>query len=274
MGGCFHNQMEQKHCLLHVLSFQFDQQVSSQDQTRQNKMRASSTTKLAKPTMVWYDVEHAATRHIPTPSHYHHKYFDLTLGLQYDSPEFQTLKTPFSRAMWHRLHQEHLPVKTTHRILDGFGLCSAYSVKTKRWYLFCHPRHIDPLYPTEQDILEHLAEETYIDAGVSRTTLTWILPHSYNDFLHSNIVNKMCCKQNYKEIQQDREPRLQEFVWDPEMVLDYYRKSPYDLALSPLQLAQKTLILILLCTGKHPGNIMKMSLDSYQKFIEINSFSY
>ena len=208
--------------------------MSRQDQTRQNNMCISSASKLAKPTVVRYDVEHAATRHIPTQSQYNRKYFDLTLGLQYHSPEFQTLKTPFSRAMWHRLHQEHIPVKTAHRILDGFGLCSAYSVKAKRWYLFCRLRRIDPLHPTEQDILEHLAEETYIDARVSRTTLTWIFPRSYNDFLHSNIVNKMCSKHNYKEIQTDKEPRLQEFVWDPEMVLDYYRKLPYDLALSPL----------------------------------------
>ena len=162
--------------------------------------------------------------------------------------------------MWHRLRQENTPIKTAYRILDGFGLCSAYSVKTKRWYLFCRPRRIDPLAPSEQDIIEHLAEETYIDAGVSRTTLNWILPRSYHDFLHSNIVNKMCNKQNYKDIQPECEQRLQEFVWDPEMVLDYYRNSPYDLALSPIELSQKTL-LILLCTGKRPGD-----LDSYQKF--------
>ena len=78
-------------------------------------------------------------------------------------------------------------------------------------------------------------------------------------------MSKLCNKCSFKDIKPSCEPKLKEYVWDPEMVLDYYSKSPYDLALSPIQLAQKTLMLVLLCTGKRPSEIMKMTLDSYEK---------
>ena len=62
-------------------------------------------------------------------------------------------------------------------------------------------------------------------------------------------------------------PRLtREHIWDPEMILDFYRKEPENNELNFMDLSYKTAVLLLLATGKHPSEIRNMDLDHYSVF--------
>ena len=156
------------------------------------------------------------------------------------------------------------------KLIAGFAAspihCTVtYSAETKRWYLFCQPRLIDLLNPTPQDILEHLAEESHRDAAKSRTTLNWILPRKYSKMLFDLDCTHLCSKRIYREITLQKSSPLGDFVWDPQMVINYYNSLPADYQFPLMQLSEKAVILLLLATGKRPNEIRSMSLDSYTK---------
>ena len=223
---------------------------------------------MAKSTLVFYDVDNVATINTPPPTLLHRlkRFADLTLELRYTAPEFKELASPFCHALWHKYSSAKVPQSTIECILESFhGKDNTYAVRTKLWYLYCQPRKIDPLNPTYQHILEHLTEETYRDTASSQSCLTWILPHPHGKMLYTNEINQLCNKRTYVKPGSLNNARLQEFVWDPDMILDYYLNIPDNHVMNLMELSQKAAVLTLLATGKRPSEVRKMSLDSYVK---------
>ena len=60
------------------------------------------------------------------------------------------------------------------------------SASVKKWYMFCKPRKINPVYPSLAQVIDFFAEPHPVDSSwtCARTTLNWIL--------HSEIAKQMC----------------------------------------------------------------------------------
>ena len=72
--------------------------------------------------MIPYDIKHVSrinTTVIPTGNF---KYFDLTMELQYKSPQFKELKTPFACALWHKYTSTGHSTAMITKLTAGFGV--------------------------------------------------------------------------------------------------------------------------------------------------------
>ena len=220
---------------------------------------------LAKPEFLWYSPQHGRQQACHSAKFGKFpKYPDLTLGLKYTAPEFKKLKTPFSRALWHSHRGSGISTDITNHLLKGIppGTRRSYSTYTRLWYLFYEPRSIDPLHPSRNDILEHFAEESKRDASKSKSTLKWILPEKYHYMLDHVEVRKFCSKNNFRP--HLGKPRLtRSYIWDKDMVIDYYRKKKKQLSF--MELSEKAAILFLLATAKRPSEVRALSLNNMRK---------
>ena len=106
------------------------------------------SSKLAKSSVVWYDVEHLGRIPASAPSTGKVPQFvDLTLELKYTSPQFKKIATAFGHALWHKCRDKGFSPTAITTLLQGISnhMKCTYSTYTKNWYLFCQPRKIDPL---------------------------------------------------------------------------------------------------------------------------------
>ena len=71
--------------------------------------------------------------------------------------------------------------------------------------------------------------------------------------LYTQEITRLCNKRTYVKPGSLNNVRLQEFVWDPNMILDYYLSIPDDHVMTLMELSQKALVLTLLATGKRPS---------------------
>ena len=232
--------------------------------TRQDPKCTDGSTSVAKSTMVWYDVENAGwlSTTLTQPQKYS-TYADFTLGLKYMAPEFRQLKNAFYRAVWHKHSDRGISPQVTQKFLNGFNITTQhnYSVQTKLWYLFCAPRKIDPLRLSLTELTEHFAEESTRDAIVSKVVLRWILHGDHTYLLDNKEITAFCDKRWYKPSGAPNPQITTEYVWDKDMVIDYYKKiKPNKLSL--MALTEKCVILTLLTTGCHPSELRRLSLSA------------
>ena len=104
-----------------------------------------------------------------------------------------------------------------------------------------------------------------------RCTLQNVVSASVHDFMNSTLIDSLIAAAGKKN------PRLPSIpvtkkVWNIDQVLDYLRSLPPYLKLSPMKLAQKTLVLIWLTIGRQPIEIHRLCINSMVKDAEKYNF--
>ena len=94
----------------------------------------------------------------------------------------------------------------------------------------------------------------------NRTALSWILCPEYAKLLDKPDFCKVLKCRMFRTI--TKKPRLDEYVWDPQMIINYLDKQPINQKLSLIELSQKTAVLLLLATGKRPSEIRNLRVDN------------
>ena len=184
----------------------------------------SHLPRVAKSTLVPYDVEYVSKTTFTPHTRGIGLLADLTMELHYTSSQFQKLETPFCCGLWHRYKCEGFSDETAINLILGHTIQTrrTHGASVKRWYLFCQPRKIDPVYPTLQQVIDFFALPHLIDTSRAhaRTVLNWILNTEIAKQMSMSCeVAKMCTSRVYNLL---RQPRLSDqYVWDPGMVIDY-----------------------------------------------------
>ena len=114
-----------------------------------------------------------------------------------------------------------------------------YSSYTKVWYLFAQPRKIDPLQPTVSDLAEYFSQEVRRDVSSLKTVLQCIIHDECIQFLSLKSIQKFCNKHFYRAPY--GQCLISSYVWDKDMVLDYYKE--LEKLLTLMKLSQKCAIL-------------------------------
>ena len=120
------------------------------------------------------------------------------------------------------------------------------------------------MQPSAQLIADIFATLNGACIGTVRTALSWIvLPKFINELYHRDIMHMIQgndkCFPTLPRIQDDK-------VWDCEMILDYFRTQPKNKLLSVLDLGKKTVMLLLLATGRHNVDLTSLSLLHFKRF--------
>ena len=107
--------------------------------------------------------------------------------------------------------------------------------------------------------MEFFSEFKHLQLGVGRTVLQWIL---FRDVSHIMTMSKEVGKiVTTNQFHPPKTPKLSNSIWDPEMIIDYYRGDDMTENLSLMELSQKCAVLLLLSTGRRPMEIRNLSMD-------------
>ena len=104
-----------------------------------------------------------------------------------------------------------------------------------------------------------------------RCTLRNVVSASVRDFMNSTLIDSLIAAAGKKNPRLPSIPKTNK-VWNIDQVLEYLRSLPPYLKLSPMKLAQKTLVLIWLATGRRRINIHRLSINSMVKDAEKYNF--
>ena len=125
--------------------------------------------------------------------------------------------------------------------------------------MFCSKRKIDPLHPPQFQLINFLAEDNKITS--TKSALGWILCINHSKMLDHQDFTKILSSRAFKPLKE----KTCEYVWDPQMIVDYWSNRPHNNDLSLMELMQKVTTLLLLCSGRRPGEIRSLSLNSMVK---------
>ena len=155
---------------------------------------------------------------------------------------------------------------------------TTYGRQLKKWYNYCEPRKIDPHNPTLAQLADCLttlveANKLHINSIRNfRTALHAGLYGSIGDTLyHPSITNLIKAADKNKGI-----PKIVELGWSPLPVLDYIATNYLDnTKLTLMELAKKTVVLILLASGCRQQNLGYLSIapDSMHRTPEYIEFT-
>ena len=96
---------------------------------------------------------------------------------------------------------------------------------------------------------------------MSKVVLRWILHGDHTGLLENKEINAFCDKRRYKPTGAYNPRITTEYIWDKDMVIDYYKKiKPSKLNL--MALTEKCVILTLLATGARPSELRRLSLSA------------
>ena len=115
------------------------------------------------------------------------------------------------------------------------------------------------MQPSVTDLGDFLSNSMGCQACVAKTVRTWITDDSCAAALKSPLLHKVCLGKAF--LKNKKVPYSKSaFIWDKDMVLDYYKKLATPLFI--MELLQKAVILTLLATEKQPSEIRQFTLDS------------
>ena len=107
--------------------------------------------------------------------------------------------------------------------------------------------------------MDFMAEENAI--ARTKAGLTWILCINHSKMLDHPDFAKLLKARVFQPMTNS----YSEYIWDPQMVVDYWSSRPHNRELILMELSQKVTTLLLLCTGKRPAEIRGLTLDCVVK---------
>ena len=124
--------------------------------------------------------------------------------------------------------------------------------------LFCARKKLDPLRPSVPVICEFSHSVKGSCFKKVRTAISWIIDSKYKEnFCDQDVAALIHGEERSNPVL----PALKtDYVWDPEMVLDYFRSLPQNKHLSIPLLGKKTVTLIMLATARRQVDIAALSL--------------
>ena len=187
------------------------------------------------------------------------------LGPQNPASQSPLFNTGFGRYLWKRLKCEGFSWQAAEEEYLSFepSTRKSYNTTVNLWDSFCASRSIDPLHPSHAEIADFFldAQHSHTRKGVTLdhvgSAVAWILPPKNRDFLCSRDITKIIstAKKTFPSL-----PRITAEVWDPEIVLQMFRKWPYNDNLDILSLSKKVVTLICLTTLRRCIDLTRLLL--------------
>ena len=118
--------------------------------------------------------------------------------------------------------------------------------------------------PTAPDITEFFTTIPGMNMTQIRTAITWTVLESHKELFFTRNVNAML---HGDERAHPVLPALKsQEIWDPDMVLDYFKTRPDNSDLSLPELSRKTVTLLMLATARCQIDIASLSLLHMNKY--------
>ncbi|XP_046605016.1 uncharacterized protein LOC124297748 [Neodiprion virginianus] len=138
-----------------------------------------------------------------------------------------------------------------------------YDGALKRWWIHCSENNISPYEATVSDILKFLAK-TY-DTGASHGSLN-TLRSAISLIIGPEVGQDHHIKRFFKAVHSLRPTRPKyDSIWEPKIVLNYFKSLPKNENLSLKDLTMKLITLLALVTGHRMQTYSKINVENIQR---------